>query len=58
MASGALLVAVLALLVDGAFALVQRYAVSPGLTGRFRVGAEPGTKPVDVELSVGQHRVG
>ena len=34
MASGALLVAVLALLVDLAFAGVQRYAVSPGLTGR------------------------
>ena len=34
MASGALLVAVLALLVDLTFAAVQRYAVSPGLTGR------------------------
>ena len=34
MASGALVVAVLALLVDLAFAVVQRYAVSPGLTGR------------------------
>ncbi len=34
MASGALLVAVLALLVDLALAGVQRYAVSPGLTGR------------------------
>jgi hypothetical protein len=34
MASGALVVAVLALLVDLAFAIVQRYAVSPGLTGR------------------------
>lgn len=34
MASGALLVAVLALVVDLVFALVQRYAVSPGLTGR------------------------
>ena len=31
MAAGAVLVAVLALLVDGAFALVQRSAVSPGL---------------------------
>ncbi|HWC83479.1 MAG TPA: ABC transporter permease [Pseudonocardiaceae bacterium] len=31
MAAGAVLVAVLALLVDGAFALVQRFAVSPGL---------------------------
>ena len=34
-ASGALLVAALALLVDLSFALVQRYAVSPGLSGRF-----------------------
>ena len=34
MVSGAVLVALLALLVDLAFALVQRYAVSPGLTGR------------------------
>ncbi len=34
MAAGALLVAVLALAVDLVFALVQRYAVSPGLTGR------------------------
>jgi osmoprotectant transport system permease protein len=38
MAGGAVLVGVLALLVDMVFALVQRYAVSPGLTGR-RVGA-------------------
>jgi osmoprotectant transport system permease protein len=58
MASGALLVAALALLVDGAFALVQRYAVSPGLTGRFRARAGQAHEPVDVELSVGQHRVG
>ena len=34
MAAGALLVAVLALAVDGLLAMVQRYAVSPGLTGR------------------------
>ena len=34
MGAGALVVAVLALLVDFLFALVQRYAVSPGLTGR------------------------
>jgi osmoprotectant transport system permease protein len=34
MGAGALVVAVLALLVDFIFALVQRYAVSPGLTGR------------------------
>jgi osmoprotectant transport system permease protein len=36
MASGAILVAVLALLMDGVLALVQRFAVSPGLTGKFR----------------------
>jgi osmoprotectant transport system permease protein len=35
MAAGALLVAVLALLVDLVLALVQRWAVSPGLTGAF-----------------------
>lgn len=34
MAAGALLVAALALLVDALFALAQRYAVSPGLSGR------------------------
>jgi osmoprotectant transport system permease protein len=34
MASGAVLVAVLALLVDLSFGFVQRYAVSPGVTGR------------------------
>jgi osmoprotectant transport system permease protein len=34
MASGAVLVALLALLVDLGFGLVQRYAVSPGITGR------------------------
>ncbi len=36
MASGAILVALLALLVDGLLALVQRGVVSPGLTGKFR----------------------
>jgi osmoprotectant transport system permease protein len=36
MASGAILVAVLALAMDGILSLVQRVAVSPGLTGRFR----------------------
>ena len=34
MAGGALLVAALALAVDGLLALVSRYAVSPGLLGR------------------------
>ena len=32
---GAVLVAVLALIVDGIFALVQRFVVSPGVSGRF-----------------------
>jgi len=36
MASGAIVVALLALLVDGLLALVQRGVVSPGLTGKFR----------------------
>jgi osmoprotectant transport system permease protein len=57
MASGALLVAALALVVDGGFALIQRYAVSPGLTGRFSTRAGRAVEPVDVELSAGQHRV-
>jgi len=46
MAAGAVLVAALALAVDVVFALVQRYAVSPGLTGRrARSVAEPGATP-------------
>jgi osmoprotectant transport system permease protein len=36
MASGAILVAALALVMDGLLSLVQRTAVSPGLTGKFR----------------------
>lgn len=36
MAGGAVLVALLALLVDGILSLVQRAVVSPGLTGKFR----------------------
>ena len=39
MAGGAVLVAVLALVVDLVLAVVQRYAVSPGLTGRIRSAA-------------------
>jgi len=46
-ASGAVLVAILALLMDMALALVQRLVVSPGLTGRYGkvspTGAEAGT---------------
>ena len=44
MASGAILVALLALLLDGVFALVQRFAVSPGLSGKFR--NTPDNRPV------------
>jgi osmoprotectant transport system permease protein len=60
MAGGALLVAVLALVVDLLLSVVQRYAVSPGLTGR---GAGPargsgrrspnrnqGNTPLDVDI--------
>ena len=36
MASGAILVAVLALIMDGILALIQRLAISPGLSGKFR----------------------
>jgi osmoprotectant transport system permease protein len=36
MASGAILVALLAMAMDGILALVQRIVVSPGLTGKFR----------------------
>ena len=46
MAAGAVLVAALALAVDVVFAIVQRYAVSPGLTGRrVRRAGEPGATP-------------
>jgi osmoprotectant transport system permease protein len=47
MAAGAALVALLALAVDLVFAIVQRYAVSPGLTGRTagRRADEPGAAP-------------
>jgi osmoprotectant transport system permease protein len=60
MAGGAVLVAVLALVVDLLLAVVQRYVVSPGLTGR---GAGPargsrrrspnrnqGNTPLDVDI--------
>jgi osmoprotectant transport system permease protein len=47
MASGALLVAVLALGLDLLLALVQRSAVSPGLTGR---STRQGNTPVDMEI--------
>jgi osmoprotectant transport system permease protein len=72
MASGALLVALLALVVDLLFALVQRYAVSPGLTGRGadkqRSGSHSGSQsgsrsrgrgntPQDVEIEPGGRTV-
>ena len=47
MASGALIVALLALGLDLLLALVQRSAVSPGLTGR---STQRGNTPVDVEI--------
>lgn len=47
MVAGAVLVALLALLADAVFALVQRYAVSPGLTGRRT--SRPNT-PATVEI--------
>jgi osmoprotectant transport system permease protein len=45
-AGGAILVAVLAVVLDGLFALVQRRAVSPGLSGR-RVGGAVGGRGKD-----------
>lgn len=44
MASGAILVAVLALVVDGVLALTQRLVVSPGLTGKY--GKTTDNRPV------------
>lgn len=41
MAAGAVLVAVLALLIDLLLALVQRLVVSPGVSGRFRAQPDP-----------------
>jgi osmoprotectant transport system permease protein len=49
MSGGAVLVAALALALDGLLALVQRYAVSPGLTGR---AARGGNTPKDVEIEL------
>ena len=47
MVSGAIVVALLALLVDGVLAVVQGYAVSPGLTGR---STGRTNTPLDVEI--------
>ena len=49
MSGGAVLVAALALVTDGVLALVQRYAVSPGLTGRI---ARRGNTPKNVEIEL------
>ncbi|TPG17309.1 ABC transporter permease [Pedococcus bigeumensis] len=67
MASGALLVAVLALVVDLLLAVVQRYAVSPGLTGRgsgrpaegggVRRSSRRSNTPLDVEIVSSQRTV-
>jgi osmoprotectant transport system permease protein len=62
MAGGALTVALLALLLDLVLAVIQRYAVSPGLTGRTTSAARRGrpgggvstrrsNTPLDVEIS-------
>lgn len=50
MASGAVLVALLALTIDLGLALVQRYAVSPGLSGRSTTRTNT---PQDVEITRG-----
>jgi osmoprotectant transport system permease protein len=50
MASGAVLVALLALTIDLGLALVQRYAVSPGLSGRSTTRTNT---PQDVEIARG-----
>ena len=45
MASGAVLVAVLALLIDLILAIVQRYTVSRGITGRYSPASGSPTRP-------------
>lgn len=51
MAGGAILVAALALVLDGVLALVVRFAVSPGLSGRFRdAGTVTSTDPLEVSM--------
>lgn len=53
MIGGGVLVAALALIVDGVLALVQRFVVSPGITGRFGSGrlARRGASPVRAALA-------
>lgn len=54
MAGGAILVALLALLIDGILALVQRLVVSPGLTGKYgRNRNTRGNQPVDPSTARG-----
>lgn len=50
-AGGALVVSVLALIVDGILAVVQRLVVSPGLTGRTSRSARRGMSAVDAEVA-------
>lgn len=50
-AGGAVVVSVLALLVDGVLALVQRLVVSPGLTGRAPRSQRRGMSAVDAEVA-------
>jgi osmoprotectant transport system permease protein len=63
MVGGAVLVALLALVVDLLLALVQRYVVSPGITGRRtdrragRLSAQRSNTPLDVEISARRNTV-
>lgn len=50
-AGGAIVVSVLALLVDGVLAVVQRLVVSPGLTGRTTRSQKRGMSAVDAEVA-------
>lgn len=55
MVAGSVLVAALALVADGILALVQRYAVSPGISGRrTRVGPRGATR-IDLSAPVQHH---
>ncbi len=55
MVCGSVLVAVLALVADGLLALLERYAVSPGISGRGPV--LPRSRPGRLDLRV-RHRTG
>ena len=62
MASGAVLVAALALLIDFVLSLVQRYTVSRGVSGRYAnvrtLGTEPALTDVQQSLARDQHQAG